>query len=222
MQQTPAHEQHNPDLLGLLPVDAKRLVEIGCSSGALAREFKKISPACHYVGVEIDPAYAELAKRYCDETAVLDVEGADAAFWGSNAHTDCWVFGDTLEHFKDPWRILSDIRSIIPENGCIVTCIPNVQHWSIQAKISIGDFRYQASGLLDKTHLRWFTRKTMLEMFQQSGFRAEIGRSRIFNEPMRDRFIPLIEKMAIAAGHDPKEAASDAMALQYVFRLRPI
>ncbi|NDH44257.1 MAG: glycosyl transferase, partial [Betaproteobacteria bacterium] len=67
MQQTPIHEHHNPDLLALVPRTSRRLIEIGCSSGALARAFKQQVPESHYVGVEIDPRYAELAKRHCDE-----------------------------------------------------------------------------------------------------------------------------------------------------------
>lgn len=221
MKQTPAHEQHNPDLLKLIPTEAAKLIEIGCSSGALAREYKKSSPHCHYIGVEIDSYYAELAKRYCDESFTLDIENADDAFWTANSDRDCWIFGDTLEHLKDPWFVLKKIRGVIPSAGSIVVCIPNAQHWSLQAKLSVGDFRYQDSGLLDRTHLRWFTRQTMIEMFDQTGFKVEIGFPRIFNEPNRELFIPLIERIATQAGVDPKIAVSDALPLQYVLRVRP-
>jgi hypothetical protein len=109
----------------------------------------------------------------------------------------------------------------MPENGVVVACIPNAQHWSLQAKLSIGDFRYEASGLLDKTHLRWFTRQTMIELFEQAGFRIETGTSRIFDEPGREKFLPIIEKMAQTAGVDPKIALADALPLQYVVRAVP-
>lgn len=221
MNQTPVHERHNPDLLKLIPNHASKLVEIGCSSGALAREFKILSPKCHYLGIEVDPHYAELAKRFCDDSQVCDIESADDSFWIKNTDRDCWIFGDTLEHLKDPWRILKKIRSIIPEEGSVVVCIPNAQHWSLQVKLCIGNFRYQDSGLLDRTHLRWFTRQTIFEMFDQSGFKVEVGFPRIFNEPNRELFIPLIEKMATIAGADPKMAASDALPLQYVLRAKP-
>ena len=62
MRQTPAHDTHNAELLALVPVDARRIVEVGCSSGALAREYKQINPTCHYTGVEIVPKYAEICK----------------------------------------------------------------------------------------------------------------------------------------------------------------
>ena len=221
MEQTPVHEQHNPDLLKLIPIQSKKLIEVGCSSGALAREFKKISSNCYWLGIEIDSTYAELARRHCDECIVLNIENAPENFWEETKNADCWIFGDTLEHLKDPWSILKLIRENISHKGSVVACIPNAQHWSIQAKLSIGDFRYEASGLLDKTHLRWFTRQTIIEMLDQSGFQIETGLPRIFNEPNREVFLPIIEQMARVAGVDPQVAVTDALPLQYVIRAIP-
>ena len=221
MAQTPAHELHNPDLLRLIPPHSRRLIEIGCSAGALAREFKKIAPDSDYVGVEIDPGYAKLAERHCDRSLVLDIEAADEAFWAAQADRDCWIFGDTLEHLREPWSVLARIRERIPAAGCVVACIPNAQHWSLQARLAIGDFRYEPSGLLDRTHLRWFTRQTIIEMFDQAGFHVVEGAPRIFDEPHRDRVLPVIEQMAKQLEVDPKVAVSDALALQYVVRAAP-
>ena len=221
MKQTPVHLQHNPDLLKMLPIGARSLVEIGCSSGALAREFKKLAPDCEYLGVEIDEGYRQMAAAFCDQTLNLDIEQADDSFWQSCRARDCWIFGDTLEHLSDPWKVLRRIRSVIPAHGVVAACIPNAQHWSLQAKLSIGDFRYVDRGLLDRTHLRWFTRQTMLELFEQTGFEVQTVLPRIFNEPSRARFLPLIEHMAMAAGANPKSAVADALPLQYVIRAAP-
>lgn len=218
MDQTPIHELHNPDLLSLIPLSSRRLMEIGCSSGALAREYKKLVPDAHYSGIEIDASYAELAKRFCDNVEVLNIENADAVFWGNNADRDCWIFGDTLEHLQNPWLILRCIHEILPTGGVVVACIPNVQHWSLQARLSIGDFRYENDGLMDKTHLRWFTRQTIVEMFNQSGLVIEEGMPRIFDEPQIERFLPIIGEMAKLAGADPRVAISDSLPLQYVIR----
>ena len=218
MDQTPVHEQHNPDLLKLIPITAKKLIEVGCSSGALAREFKKLSIDSHYLGIEIDAGYAELAHRHCDEVTILNIEDADDVFWAAQSGREIWIFGDTLEHFKNPWRILEKIFKVIPENGMIIACIPNAQHWSMQARLSIGDFRYEEEGLMDKTHLRWFTRQTIVEMFDLAGFDIEEGFPRIFDEPRRDSFLPIIAEMAKAAGADPELAVADSIPLQYVVR----
>lgn len=94
MDQTPAHDRHNPQLRQIVPVDARTIIEVGCSSGALAREYKKSSPTCRYIGVEVMPQYALLARRYCDTVHELDIEGVDAAFLRESLMGDCWVFGD--------------------------------------------------------------------------------------------------------------------------------
>lgn len=221
MSQTPIHENHNPDLLKFIPPNAKKILEVGCSSGALAREYKSLFPDCNYVGIEIDSAYADLAQRYCNQCLTLNIENASGDFWREHADTDCWIFGDTLEHLQDPWNILRSIRVNLQKEGCIVACIPNVQHWSMQVKLSIGDFRYEKSGLLDRTHLRWFTRQTMIEMFDQTGFQIVEGMPRIFHEPAREAYLDVIAQMAKVAGVDPQVAVTDAMPLQYVIRAIP-
>src|ERR1700674_3468260 len=74
MKQTPAHDRHNPDVLRLMPKNLKRVVEVGCSSGALARAYTAENPGCEYTGIEIDPEYAERAKASCGSVICADVE----------------------------------------------------------------------------------------------------------------------------------------------------
>jgi SAM-dependent methyltransferase len=215
VEQTPAHEHHNPDLLRLLPAAARRVVEVGCSSGALAREYKRLNPACHYLGVEIVADYAQLARRHCDSVLELDIESLDEGRIGGLA-ADCWVFGDSLEHLRDPWQLLRRIRAVIAADGSIVACIPNAQHWSVQARLACGELRYEDTGLLDRTHLRWFTRITIFEMFQQCGFKVSAAQARVFHEPERNRFLPAIEVMARSLGANVQQALADATVFQYV------
>lgn len=221
MEQTLIYDQHTPELLNLIPTESKKIVEVGCSSGALAKEFKKISSENHWLGIEIDSAYTELAKKHCDKVITTDIETAPESLWRETENSDCWIFGDVLEHLKDPWAILTKIRAGIAKNGSVVACIPNAQHWSLQAKLNIGDFRYVEIGLLDRTHLRWFTRQTIIEMFDQSGFQIEAGAPRIFNEPEREVYLPIIAQMAKTSGVDPQTAVNDSLPWQYVIRAIP-
>lgn len=218
MKQTPVHHAHNPDLLRFMPLHARRVIEVGCSSGALAREYRKLNPNVHYTGVEVVPEYAELARAYCDRVIDLDIEAVDDHALRTDLSADCWVFGDVLEHLRDPWQLLKRIRVAMGHMGSVVACVPNMQHWSIQARLSIGDVRYADSGLLDRTHLRWFTRATMNEMFAQAGYRIEDSHARVFDEPQREIFLPVIRSMASATRTDPDAAARDAIPLQYVVR----
>lgn len=222
MKQTPVHEVHNSDLLRMIPPHSMNILEIGCSSGVLAREFKKINPTCHYWGIDIESSYVELARRYCDTVSVGNIEDMPATFYEEHANIDCWVFGDTLEHLRDPWRTLREIRKVIPPHGVVVASIPNVQHWIVFAKLSMGDFRYEDDGLFDRTHLRWFTRKTINEMFLECGYGIMQGEPRVFDEPRRAQFLPLIGEMAKMCGSDPQEAMADACAVQFVLRAMPV
>lgn len=222
MKQTPAHEQHNPDLLTFIPKDCRKLVEVGCSSGALAREYRKLNPGCCYVGVEIDADYAERAVPFCSTVHTMDIEAAPAGFFAANADADCWVFGDALEHLRDPWRLLAEIRRHLPLGGQVVACVPNVQHWSVQARLACGVFRYEDEGLLDRTHLRWFTRSTLIELFAATGFRVVEGLPRVFAEPEREAALAVIRRMAEVCGADPEQAVADAKPMQFVVRALPV
>lgn len=222
MQQTPMHYNFNPDLLSIIPSKAQFLIEIGCSSGSLAREFKKKNPKSNYLGIDINESYLEIAKKYCDEVYSIDLDTEyNEFFWQQQNIRDCWIFGDVLEHLKDPWKLLKKIRSLIPLNGTIAACIPNAQHWSQQIKLNIGDFRYQENGLMDKTHLRWFTRQTIIEMFEEANFQITKGIPRIFNEPDREKYLNHIGAMAEASGFDPRIAINDCLPLQYVVLASP-
>lgn len=209
---------YNPDLLALIPATASAVLEVGCSTGGLAQAVKATRPACHYIGVEFDAQAAEMAARHCDRVLALDIESGGPALFADYADRDCWVFGDVLEHLRDPWKVLSQIRKVLPAHGCVVASVPNAQHWSIQARLAVGEFRYEGTGLLDRTHLRWFTRVTLFELFQAVGLRIEAGVPRIFDEPGRDKVLPAIRAMAVAMGRDPEGAVRDALPLQYVVR----
>jgi hypothetical protein len=103
-----------------------------------------------------------------------------------------------------------------------VACIPNTQHWSVQARLNCGNFRYENAGLLDRSHLRWFTRITMLEMFRSAGFKITEGFPRIFDEPGREKVLGAIRLMAASIGADPELAVKDALPIQYVVKAVPI
>ena len=135
--------------------------------------------------------------------------------------SDCWIFGDCLEHLRDPWLLLRRIRSAVDADGCLLACIPNAQHWSVQMRLATGLFRYEDSGLLDRTHVRWFTRVTMIEMFQQAGWRIEAGLSRRIPQAAPAAMMDGIRAIARAGGADPEQAAEDASVFQYLFKVVP-
>jgi hypothetical protein len=92
----------------------------------------------------------------------------------------------------------------------------------VQWRLASGQFRYEDNGLMDRTHIRWFTRLTMLEMFQSTGWSLETGMSRNLTSPHQAQALNAIRAFAGAMGLDPELAAQDATPYQYVFRVRPV
>lgn len=212
---------YNRDLLPLIPPNARGVVEVGCNNGALARAYKAINPTGKYTGIEVVEANAEGARRYCDEVLLQDIEAVGESFYAKYSDYNVWIFGDVLEHLRYPWEVLARIRRSMPADGCVIVCLPNAQHWSVQAKLAVGDFRYTEGGLMDRTHMRWFTRATMLEMFAGAGFKLEVGFPRIFGELKNEHVIAAIRSMAMGVGADPDLAVQDSLPLQYVVKAVP-
>lgn len=210
---------YNPYVLGLIPESARRVVEVGCSTGTLAQALKVRRPGVQVTGLELDPKAADIARQRCDQVLQLDIEQADGALYRDLAESDCWVFGDVLEHLRDPWRVLTEVRRVLAPGGCVIASIPNAQHWSVQARLNMGAFNYEATGLMDRTHLRWFTRQTMLQLFDQAGLRVEAGvPCMVVEPPIREQALDGVRQMALALGRDPEEAVRDAQPMQWAMR----
>lgn len=221
MKQTPINQVCNLDVLGYMRADYRKVVEIGSSSGALAREYRKINPDCEYVGVEIDPDYAEASAQHCTQVILGNVERLTSEQYATLLDADCWVFADALEHLYDPWSLLGKVRLAAGQAPEVIACVPNAQHWGVQVALNSGRFFYQDSGLLDRTHIRWFTRMTLLNLFADAGYGIAEMKARLLNRPSDD-LLAAIRTFAQVAGHDAGEAERDAMAFQYVLRAVPV
>ena len=221
MKQTPVHHTYNADLLAAMPLTAAEVVEVGCGSGALAKAYRQLNAKAEYWCIDIEPEYAAMAQAQCHRSMAMNIEQASDDFWEDAWNTDCWVFGDTLEHLVDPWRVLTRIRANLPADGAVVACVPNMQHWSVIHRLITGELHYEDAGLLDRTHLRWFTQKTMVRLFEDTGFRVEFMMARVFDEPMRHLAINELKQVATAFGVPATEIEQRFASLQYVIRAIP-
>jgi ubiquinone/menaquinone biosynthesis C-methylase UbiE len=216
MKQTPATDLFNQTIFDLLPNDAKKILEIGTGSGAMANAYKNANPAVNYVGVEIDSEYQALSQRYCNTVYLENFESPTDALLHEADDADFIIFSDVLEHMYNPWQVLRTLSARIPEHCRILASIPNIQHWSIQMRLLSGDFEYADSGLLDRTHVRFFTRKTMISLFTQNGFLINQLVPRIFNFPNQDAHLSVIRKNAELLNINIEEAVIDAASFQLV------
>ena len=133
---------------------------------------------------------------------------------------DTWIFGDVLEHLYDPWILLEKIKMNASNEVNVVACIPNSQHWSFQAKINSGMMQYVNDGFFDRTHIRFFSRITMVELFVKAGFTIEKMLSRTIEFNGFQKYIPYIRGMAEANNLDPNQAEADALVFQYVIQAK--
>lgn len=210
----------NADLLEFVPEGAVRVVEAGCADGAFGRAWLDRHPRGDCVGIEVDAALAALARTRLPRVLAADVERLDDATLAALAPVDAWVFGDVLEHLVDPWALLARIRATLAPSGAVAACIPNMQHWSVTVRLVTGELHYEAAGLLDRTHLRWFTRATIDAMFRGAGYDVVRWGRRVYDAPMRDRALAAIGNMAAVVGADPDAARSDADVFQWLVLAR--
>jgi len=213
------YQRFNPDLLKLLPPDARLVVEAGCGAGALAEQYKRLNPTGQYVGIEAHAPAAELAAQRLDRVVVGNVEHLDAAALGVAPGTvDCLVYGDVLEHLADPWSLLQRHAAWLTPRGLVLACIPNVQHWSLLVDLLRGHWRYRDEGLLDCTHLRFFTLESIAELFQRAGLHVWDIRTRDAVDQDFSRFQQAMQPVLQALGVDAERFARQTGAVQYVVR----
>jgi SAM-dependent methyltransferase len=208
----------------LMPAAPGAVVEIGAGDGFLARDIKQAQPGCHYTAVEPQTGQTGQAgqnKGMCDQVLQCDIDALGDDFFRDQARADCWILDRALERLAHPEQLLARIRKVIRPDGCIVAVIPNVQHWSIQAKLCMGDFRYEATGLLDRAHLRWFTRATIFELFHQAGYQVVQGAPVIHARMENPVLAAALQQLAASVGADPALALEDGQAVAYVVRAVP-
>ncbi len=216
---------HNPDLLDRIPVTARRVLDVGCATGALGHEFKRRNPSARIYGIEPDPEAASVASGRLDAVACIDVETEPFPF--SDGPFDCIIFGDVLEHLRDPWAALKEHAARLAEGGVMLICMPNAEHWSFAERLLRGTFDYDAQGLFDRTHLRWFTAETTRRALREAGLAVLDVTPRVFAAPLAQEFARAMRPALEALGIDPARYLERATPLQHVWRatrapVRPI
>ena len=154
-------------MLGLIG-NNKQVVDFGCATGYFAQLLAQ--QQCIVTGVEINPKAAKVAEQYCQAVIVADLDFVSVKEILPHRQFDVAVFGDVLEHLRNPWQILRDTKEILTEDGYVVASIPNIAHGAIRLALLQGEFEYTEFGILDNTHLRFFTRKTVEDLLENSGY----------------------------------------------------
>lgn len=148
---------------------AERVLELGPATGYMTRTFSERGAAV--VCIELDPEMAKQAAEFAERTIVGDLDTLDLAAELGDERFDAIVAADVLEHLKDPLATIVRLREFLKPDGCFVISVPNVAHGSVRLALLSGRFEYRDIGLLDATHLRFFTRETLERLLDD----AELG-----------------------------------------------
>lgn len=214
----PLSDELTAHCMEAIPAGVTSVIEVAAASAALARRVKQANPQVRYTCVTADQAVYTEAQSVCDSVELTDLANLNGLFFlEHNAH-QCWVLGEALTQVADPWALLKNIAEHLPDNGSVVMCVPNAQHWSLQVKLAAGAFSYQDEGLLHRSRLRWFTRETLLELLDSAGFELAQGHPHAPANPLSDTFLPLIGQIAKAAGLNVDMAIADARPTHYIIR----
>ncbi|MBA4389330.1 MAG: hypothetical protein C0399_00105 [Syntrophus sp. (in: bacteria)] len=148
-----------------------KVLEIGCAGGATGKNLKERLPVQSYVGIDISPEAADIAKNYLDRVIVANIEKTDLASEHGlkPGEFDLLLALDVLEHLYDPWDILAELSHYVKPGGYVVVSLPNIQNITIVQGLIKGNWQYQDAGILDATHLRFFTLEASIKMFSGAG-----------------------------------------------------
>jgi len=156
------------ELINLIPDGDNKVLEIGCGTGNTSQAVKDKAKAGEVIGVEIVSEAAEIAKHKLDKIICGDIEILDLPY---TEYFDYIIVGDVLEHLYDPWKVVKKLKKYLKKKGHIIASIPNIRNHRILRNLFLkGCWDYSESGILDVTHLRFFTRKTIVELFRDNGF----------------------------------------------------
>lgn len=134
----------------------KKVLDLGCAEGNLSEEMQK--NGCEVVGVEVNEHSAQMAKQYCREVIIGDLESIELNGKYEN-YFDFILFADVLEHLKEPLDVLCKFKHYLKDDGIIIISLPNIANWRMRLKLLLGNFDYEDRGLLDKSHLRFYNLK---------------------------------------------------------------
>jgi len=197
------------DVASLVPGSAITILDVGCGSGKLGRYLKSLVPTRVVMGIEFNPAVAAEARAVLDAVVVGDVAVLELPF--EAGYFDCLICADILEHLVDPWTVLRKLKPLLKHDGILLCSIPNIRHYTAFLRLAVHGWEYTDYGLFDRTHLRFFSLRTMDQLLAQAGYRVFRREPRIIAS-MKMKILN-----TLCFGH-----LEEFLTLQYILLARPV
>ncbi|MBI4506133.1 MAG: methyltransferase domain-containing protein [Chloroflexi bacterium] len=209
----------NPLVADFLPAAARTFLDVGCGYGELGAYLKEGGTGRFVCGVELDPERARSARDRLDLVVVADLDVLPALPQRPGGF-DCVVFADVLEHLKRPEAALRAAAEVLAPGGAVVISLPNARHWHLLAQLVVdGEWRYVDSGILDRTHLRFFTLRSLQRFIDDAGFVVDGAINALTIAPSFDPE-PLV-RAVVELGGDGEELRRHLGFFQFCLRARP-
>lgn len=157
------------EIIAMFPDNVSSVLDVGCGDGLLGRQLKA-QGIKKVIGIEVNRAAAGQAKKHLDDVIVADVENAQLAF--ADTSFDVIICADVLEHLVNPWETLKRLNAFLLNDGFFLISIPNIRYYRVLYKLIFkGEFKYEDQGILDITHLRFFTFKMLKAYMSEIDFK---------------------------------------------------
>ncbi|MDD5389985.1 MAG: glycosyltransferase [Gallionellaceae bacterium] len=220
------HDHARKELLLLLERPPRRVLDVGCATGATGELIKTAWPESHVTGIELNRAAAARAEERIDKVLGEKLEDIDFAAEGiAPGSIDTVLLADVLEHLYDPWDALLRIHPLLTEDAQVLVSLPNARNLWLLNELAGGRFPYASEGLLDITHIRWFTRAEMEKMLRETGYRV-VKSGRTPTAGLQDLTRPpgstTVETEKIVLKNVDDEEFEDLKALQIMFLAKPL
>ncbi|HWO89175.1 MAG TPA: class I SAM-dependent methyltransferase [Gemmatimonadales bacterium] len=148
--------------------DNQRVLDVGCATGYLGEVLRR-TKGCRVTGIDVDQEAVAIAAGVLDAALVWDVEEGDPPL--HDERFDRIILGDVLEHLKRPDKALARLAGYLAPEGLIIASVPNIGYLPARLRVTLGQFDYQDLGHFDRTHLRFFTRRSVRQLFELSGLK---------------------------------------------------
>lgn len=164
------YSMSRPEMLNYVPSSASNILEIGCGAGSFASLLKSQRPSVELWGLDIQAGC-------CDEMKMIFKEYIHGNFENDDIqlpldYFDCVIMNDVLEHLYDPWKVLNKIKQYLHSDGYITLSVPNMRYYNILVDLIFNKrWSYVDKGVLDKTHIRFFTKNSLESMLTECGYR---------------------------------------------------
>ena len=218
----PLHANHSHSQIVRRVPRYARVLELGCADGSMSRLLKQHCEAS-IIGVEQNPNTAWRARCFCDYVFTENLDDPHSLDALECEKFDVITLVDVLEHLQHPQALLQRLKPLLLDEGCLLLSVPNVAHASVRLELLKGDFRYESSGILDDTHLKFFTATTLQTILVEAGYAVQALdytwhdlADTVISEQLQTLGIHVTPE-ALAAFHTP-----DAMAYQFIAAAQPL